>query len=158
MKKWAGIFLIFTMLFSSLAFAFLSSVGQPAQTQQAPQQEGLPADFVIDYRLSPLQFNQAMSAGLTVATYKYERNCLECANQRALLEGLVFSQEFSGQVILEEVESTGPPSLEVNSFLGGRTVESLDQESLVSAFCELVANPPLGCVVKQNLTGSGSVQ
>jgi len=158
MKKWVGMFLIGTMFFSSVAFAFLSSVNQPANTQQAPQQEGLPSDFVIDNRLSPLQFNQAMSAGLTVATYKYEKSCIECASHKALLESLVFSQEFSGQVILEEVESSGLPSLEVNSFLGSRTLDNINQESLVSVFCELVANPPLGCVTKQNLTGYGSIQ
>jgi hypothetical protein len=157
MKKWTGIFLIFTMFFSSLAFAFLSKVGDTAHIQQAPEPEGLPSDFIISYRLSPLQFNQAMSTGLTVATYRYEKSCLECANQRAILERLALSQEFSGQVILEEIESSGPASLEVNSFLGGRTIDDINQESVISVFCELVANPPLGCVTRQNLTGSGNL-
>ncbi|MBI4894776.1 MAG: hypothetical protein HY833_03505 [Candidatus Aenigmarchaeota archaeon] len=158
MKKWIGLFLIGTMFFSSLAFAFIS--GFDTQTQNiagAPQNEALPTNPIVDYRLSPVQFEQAMSIGLTVVTYRYEKTCLECADQRAFLEQIVTSQDFGGQVILEEVESAGPASLEVNSNFGGRSIDSIDQESAVKALCEFVASPPLGCVAMQNLTADGSL-
>jgi hypothetical protein len=159
MKKWVGLFLIGTMFFSSLAFAFLSGFSKQELGDQgaAPQNEALPTDPIVDYKLSPVQFEQAMAVGMTVATYRYEKTCIECVDQRAVLERLILSQDFNGQVILEEVESTGPPSLEINSYTGGRLLDSISQESEIQAFCEFVASPPLGCVTRQNLTAKGSL-
>jgi len=153
-----GLFMIGTMLFSSLAFAFLSSFGGPAQggAVGTQQNEALPTDPIVDYSLSPSQFNQAMALGLTVVTYRYDRECIECADQRALIEQIALSQEFGGQVILEEIEGSGQQHLEVNSNFGGRPIDTIDQESIVGALCELVASPPLGCVNNQNLGSADS--
>jgi hypothetical protein len=155
MKKWMGVALIFIMFSSSIAFAVVSSVTTPGQQHsQAPgmQIEELPTNPIIDYTLSPSQLNLAISQGLTVVTYKYEKTCIECADQRALLEQAVYSREFQGQIILEEIESSGPPSMEAVSFLGARSVESIDRESVVGALCELASNPPIGCALGQNIT------
>ena len=154
MKKWIGLFLVGTMFFSSLAFGFLSGFDSSSNLG-APQAEALPTEPIIDRRLSPVQFEQAMSIGLAVATYRYDKTCIECADQRGLLEQIVMSQDFGGQVILEEIEGAGPASLEINSNFGGRSLEKIDQESMVQAFCEFVASPPLGCVTNQNLAADG---
>lgn len=144
MKKWIGVALIGIMFFSTIAFAIIQSFSVP---QQPPQQEvQLPLDYVIDYKMTQMQFDEAVSRGVTVATYKYESGCAECASERALLEQIVTSPEFQGQIILEEVQESGSPKLEIRSFAGERSFETIGNDQIVAALCELVVNPPLGCI------------
>ena len=138
------------MFFSSIAFAAIQSFGPVVQDQTSQQATDIPTQQIIDYRMTPQQFQLALGRGITVATYKYSSDCVECLEQKGLLEQAVLSQEFNGQIILEEVETDEPTSLVVESYLGRRDVEKIDQQSLVNVFCELVAQPPIGCAVVQN--------
>ncbi len=150
MKKWIGILLIGIMFLSSIAFAVVQSLfsGQPPQQEQTNQnQAGLPSQLIIDYRMSPAQFQEAISRGFTVATYKYDKNCIACVDERGFIEQLVLSKDFQNQIILEEIEKNGESELEVASFFGKKKLENIDANSTIKVFCELVANPPLGCVV-----------
>lgn len=158
MKKWIGVILIGLMFFSSLAFAAIQSVTTVVQPGADQQAADIPTQQIIDYRMTPQQFQMALGRGLTVATYKYGKDCVECIDQRGLLEQAVMSQEFNGQIILEEIETTEPTSLVVESFVGRRDVESIDQQSLVNAFCELVAQPPIGCAVIQHQNDAAAQQ
>ncbi len=150
MKKWIGVALIGIMFLSSIAFAIIQAfpVDQSSQPQE-PGQAELPSQLILDYRMPTAQFNEVMSRGFTVATYKYDRDCIECADERSILEQIVLSQEFQNQIILEEIAQDGPSKLEVASAFGTKTLDKIDVNSTLEIFCELVANPPLGCAVKQ---------
>lgn len=154
MKKWIGVILIGLMFFSSIAFAAVQAFYTPVI--QTPQQQAadIPSEQIIDQRMSPQQFQAAIGRGLTVATYKYSNDCVECIETKGLLEQAVLSKEFNGQIILEEVETDEPSSLVVESFVGRREVQSMDQQSIVDVFCELVAQPPLACAVIQQQAAS----
>lgn len=147
MKKFIGIILIGIMFFSSIAFAAIQALYFAPQSQQGAQQQvELPQELVLDYRLSQAQFEDALSRGFTVATYKYDTDCLVCSEEMRLLEDFVLSQEFRGQIILEEVRSDGESELEVASFLGRKNIDEINSDSVKQVFCDLVANPPLSCV------------
>lgn len=147
MKKWIGLALIGIMFFSSIAFAALQSV-TPTNQLGGETFVSLPSQAIIDYKLSPQVYNEALSRGFTVATYSYDKSCVECIDERAQIEQIVLSQEFQNQIILEEIAESGASKLEIASLYGKRTLEKTDANSTISAFCEIVANPPLGCAVR----------
>lgn len=150
MHKSVGILLIGIMFFSSIAFAFIQAfytAPAPAVDQTAAQAQ-LPSQQIVDYALSGAQVSAAVSRGFTVATYTYDKSCLECANERGLLEQIALSKEFQNQIILQEVEGSGPSSLSMTSSFGQRTLDAIDENSTVAAFCDVVVSPPLGCVGK----------
>lgn len=134
------------MLLSLFAFPFFLAFGNQAAVQGGANQVTLPTQLVLTERMSPAQFNFAVQRGLTVATYTYDPTCTECQEEIQILEQIVFSQEFQSQIILEEIEGTGPSELEVNSFVGTTTVEEITQEEAAKVFCQMVASPPLECV------------
>lgn len=147
MKKWIGLALIGVMLFSSVAFAGIQSFysGQPAQaTQTTPNQ--LPAQQIVDYSLNADQLNLALTSGLTVATYTYDKSCVQCADERRLVEQIIQSKDFQNQIILEEIVGSGASKLAIESYLGKKTLDSITQNATVQTLCDLVVSPPLGCV------------
>lgn len=151
MKKLVGVIIIGIMFLSSLAFAGIQAVnfGQPSSQENNVQGNvELPSQVIIDYRLSPAQFNQVLARGFTVATYSYDKSCFECADERGFIERLVLSQEFQGQIILEEIERSGQSGLEVASVFGRKKLDAIEPNSTVEAFCELVVSPPVGCAVR----------
>lgn len=152
MKKWIGIVLIGIMFLSSIAIAVIQSVTfggvAPAQSQQQAQVT-LPSEPIIEQRMTSDQFAEAISRGFTVATYKYDRTCVECAEERRLVEQIVLSKDFQGQIILEEVRQPGNSSLDVASAYGEKTVGKIDFNSTIDAFCELAVSPPLGCAARE---------
>ena len=145
MKKWIGLVLIGIMFFSSIAFAIIQAAFVPQQPQ-APEQVQLPVDYVLDNKLTEEQYQEAIGRGLTVMTYRYEDGCAECGAERSLLEQIVLSQEFQGQIILEEVKESSETKLEMVSFTGSKSFSSIDQNEITQALCGIVINPPLGCV------------
>lgn len=152
MKKVIGFAVIGIMFFSTIAFAVVQSfyVGQNPGAHNAAQQDvELPGERIIDYRLSPAQFNFALSSGLTVATYTYDLACAECAEERQFVEQLVLSQDFQDQIILEEVQRSGASRLEVTSAFGSVVLNETDPDGITDAFCQLAVSPPLGCAVRQ---------
>ena len=146
MKKWIGIALIAIMFLSSIAFAIIQAFSLPQQPQQQQQTAELPADFILDYKLTQAQYDEALSRGFTVMTYRYDDNCSECFAERNLLEQIVMSKEFSGQIILEEVKESSDVKLEMTSFAGAKSFNNIDQNEITKALCDLVVNPPLGCI------------
>lgn len=153
MKKWISVALIGLMFLSSLAFAGIQSLyggfgGTNSPAAQSQEEAQLPSQAVIDYSLSPPQFNLAISRGVTVATYSYDKNCIECANERQFVESLALSREFQNQIVLEEIQRSGKSSLKIQSFLGSRTLEKIGQNETIKAFCDLVVSPPVGCVLR----------
>lgn len=145
MKKWIGLAMIGIMFFSLPAYAFFQGSFN-SQPQSGGEQAELPQDYVIDYSMSQAQFQNAVERGLTVATYRYSGDCAECPAEISLLESIVRSQEFNGQIILEELRDSGSPRLQMVSFAGERSLDSVDQQSVFSALCDLVVSPPLSCV------------
>lgn len=145
MKKVVGIVLIFIMFLSSIAFAAIGYVSGPQQ-QPAVQTEALPSQTIIDYRLSPVQLNVAMQSGLTVATYRYPLDCDRCFEERQFLESLVQSDDFQGQIILEEVQEGSESGLDIVSYVGSTSVSNMTSDSMQRGFCEVVVNQPLWCV------------
>lgn len=148
MKKLVGIVVIGIMFLSSLAFAAVQGFDSGSTQQQQAAQAELPSQLIIDYRMSSAQFNEVLSRGFTVATYKYDKGCVQCIDERRLIEQLVLSREFQNQIILEEVEQSGPSELEIASYLGRKKIDKIDTNSTLKAFCELVASPPVGCVLR----------
>jgi hypothetical protein len=150
MKKWIGVGLIAIMFLSTIAFAIIQALsfsGVPQAQEQQQQTNELPSEPIINYRLSGPQFNEAISRGLTVATYRYDPQCTECSEERAFLEQLVITGGFEGQVILEEIESPGKSNLEIVSYLDRRNMDEISQEQVFRTFCDLVAQPPVSCAV-----------
>jgi hypothetical protein len=145
MKKWIGLAMIGIMFFSVPAYAFF----QGSFTTQVPetnQQTQLPLDYIIDYKMTQDQYYHAIENGFAVATYRYSLGCAECGAERSLLEQIVMSREFQGQIILEEVQESGSPKLEIASFAGEKSFDKIEKDAVAAALCELVVNPPLGCV------------
>lgn len=152
MKKIIGLLLIGIMFLSGIAIAGVQTFsGDQASGQQSERVE-IPAQPIIDYRLSPAQLSEALSRGLTVMTYTYDRNCLECLNERVDIEQIALSKDFQNQIILEEVSrSSGNSTLEISSYFGSKTFDEFDTNSTIDSLCELVALPPLGCAVRKNI-------
>ena len=143
MKKWISLAIIGIMFFSSIAYAGIQGLYQPAATQQ--QQAELPGQLVLVEKMSQAQSDLVISRGLTVATYRYDATCVQCQAELKFLEDLVFSKEFQSQIVLEEVQEKGNSSLEITSFIGTRTLDRIEADTAFRAFCDYVANPPLAC-------------
>jgi len=149
MKKWIGVALIAIMFVSSFAIAGIQSFSPP-QTDAGRGQVELPSQPIIDYKMSSEQFSEALSRGFTVATYRYDGSCIECADERREIEQVVLSSEFQSQIILEEVQAPGRSSLEVESLFGKKALDTISVNSTLAALCEVATSPPLFCVNVQN--------
>lgn len=147
MRKWVGLLLIGVMLFSSVAVAGIQGLGIGGTQDQTAGQTQLPSQQIIDYRLSQEQFNQAVSTGLTIATYSYDKSCVECAGERGVVEQIALSKDFQNQILLEEIQQAGKSSLQIESLVGKKSLDSIAQNSTLKAFCDIVVSPPLGCTL-----------
>lgn len=133
-----ALFFIFLMVGSSIAYGILQAF-RPLKTKKVE----LPKSNIIDYELTPEQKNYLLADGKTIIEYSYNLSCVECLNQKALLEGL--TNQFSDQLFLQEIVASDS-SLTITSRYGQEDVENITQESIIDVLCELMINPPLGCI------------
>jgi len=143
-SAYLGIFLMFLMVGSTVAYAVLQAFNQPQQTAEEPK---LPKENIIDYELDRSQELYAIRYGKTILKYEYATACVECANEKALLESL--ARQFSDQLILEELSGADEASkLTITSYYGRRLLRNITEDTLVDTLCDLMSNPPVFCATK----------
>jgi len=132
-----AIFFIFLMVGSTVVYSLLQ-VFRPLQ-----QEIELPKSNIIDYELTPEQESYLLANGKTVIEFTYNLTCVECLDQKALLEGL--TNQFSDQLFLQEILA-GSSSLTMISRYGQEDLKNITQEAIINALCNLMTNPPVGCI------------
>jgi len=137
-----AIFFIFIMLFSTFAFSFLQTVWRPSEEEVT-----LPRENIIDYELTIEQEALALRLGKTIAKFYYYTGCLECGDRLSLLEYM--AQQFSDQIIVEEILTDGTTSLSIRSYYGEKNLVDATQEQIFDAFCELMTKPPIVCATRE---------
>lgn len=139
--KVAAMFLIFIMVFSTFAFTLLQSINPPQGEVK------LPEGNIVKYELTIEQEKLALNLGKTIAKFYYYNGCLECASQLGFLESA--ANQFSDQVIVEEILTDKTTSLSITSYYGQRMLTNATQEQMLDAFCELMIKPPIICATRK---------
>lgn len=145
-KAIIGLFLIFIMFGSSIAYAAIQPVLQPTTQEQieVPQ-----IGTIQNKELTQSQENLLLSRGVTILKFSYNPSCTDCMGNKTFVESILGSSEFGNQVILVETASDSSTKLEIVSFYGQKTITNLYQDDIVGALCELVAMPPYQCALSK---------
>lgn len=141
----AGIFLIIITVGSTLAYAVLRTI-QGAATEV--EEVTLPSQRIIDYKLSDEQKRLAIRNGITVLNFEYSPTDSNQQIDKALVESA--ANEFSNQVILEEISNTGMTQsrLILESFYGKQVLRAPTNEDLFDSLCDILTNPPVACATR----------
>jgi hypothetical protein len=143
-----GLFLIFIMFGSTIAYSILQSV-RFGETTEAE----LPKENIINYKLIPELKNLLLRQGRTVITYEYNLMCDNCLEQKNFLEQMVSSDQFKRQLFLEEVLSNSTektmPNIIIFSAYNQRILSNATQDEIIDALCEVVISPPVGCTLRK---------
>ena len=132
-----SIFFIFLMVGSTVVYSLLQVF--------SPTKQGLelPKSNIIDYELTPEQKSYLLANKKTILEFTYSLTCVECLNQKALLEGI--TNQFSDQLFLQETLASDS-SLAITSLYGQQDLKDITQEAVIDTLCNLMAVPPPGCV------------
>jgi hypothetical protein len=139
----AGLFMIFLMVGSTLAYAILQSF-----TPSQPEEEGieLPEQNIIDYRLTTEQYHYLLRAGKTIVEFEYSLACDECRDTKTWLEAA--TNEFSNQMLLIELvvsDSDALPIVRIESSYGRIVLSKPTTDEIMNSFCNLLTEPPIRC-------------
>lgn len=140
----AGLFMIFLMVGSTLAYAILQSFA-PSQSQEEEEIE-LPEQSIIDYSLTSEQYNYLLRAGITIVEFEYSLACEECRDTKTWLEAA--TNEFSNQMLLIELtvsDSDALPIVRIESSYGRRVLSKPTTDEMMESFCDLLTEPPIRC-------------
>jgi hypothetical protein len=140
----AGLFMIFLMVGSTLAYAILQSFA-PSQPEEEDEIE-LPEQSIIDYSLTSEQYNYLLRAGVTIVEFEYSLACEECRDTKAWLESA--TNEFSNQMLLIELtvgDSDALPIVRIESSYGKRVLSKPTTDEMMESFCDLLTEPPIRC-------------
>jgi len=136
---------IFLMLGSTVAYNILQSFRQTGYAIKLPEKN------IIDYELGIDTENYLLERGMTIVKFYYIQACLECSSQKYSLES--FADQYSNQIILEEILSNKTsgtfPSLIISSYRGQKVLENATDVEIMDAFCDLMFQRPLDCVIKK---------
>lgn len=141
----AGIFLIVITVGSTLAYAVLQTI---RQQNTVTEEVTLPSERIIDYKLSDEQKRLAIRNGITVLNFEYSPTDTNQQMDKALVESA--ANEFSGQVILEEISNAQMTEsrLILESFYGKQVLRAPTKEDLFNSLCDILTDPPVVCATK----------
>ena len=133
-----AMFFIFLMVGSTLAYSILQVF--------SPSEPGieLPEGNIIDYELTSEQEIRLLTNGKTILRFEYYLTCVECLDQKTLLEGL--TNQFSNQILLQEILTDDSTSLTITSRYGQEDLKNITQDTVIDSLCSLMADPPVGCI------------
>ena len=140
--KIAAIFIVFLMVFSSFAFIFVQTINPTPEKKVT-----LPTGNIVEHELEIDQERLALNMGKTIAKYYYYNGCLECIDKLAFLEYM--ASQFSGQIIIEKILTDSSASVTITSYYGQKILTNATQEEMMDAFCDLMIEPPIGCVTRK---------
>ena len=141
-----GLFLIFIMIGSSIAYGILQTF-TGTQTAQEDEIE-LPSQNIIDYRLNSEQYRYLLRIGKTIVELEYSLACDECREIKSWLEGA--ANEFSNQLMLIELvvgDSDALPIVRIESSYGRIVLSEPTPDEVMSSFCDLLVDPPRRCAI-----------
>jgi hypothetical protein len=149
MKKSAliGMFFILLMLGSSVSYVLLSAVSTPQNTGDETE---LPSTNIINYELNSEQEQLLLQSGMVLAKFSYSTGCSVCQQQKSYIES--FAKQHSTQILVEEIAGSvimENSELFVESGKGSYTVTNVTQDRVFDAFCKVMYQPPIDCVLNK---------
>jgi len=130
------------MMGSSITYAILSSLENPEEQTQIPNEK------IINFELNAQQRALLLQKYYTLIEYRYYNGCLECADTKNNLESLTVNSD--DQIYLQEIASdTSSVSVSIMSLRGQKTLNDPTNEEIQTAICNLIVNRPLWCVTSK---------
>jgi len=143
----AALLLMFLMTASMFAGPFLQSFNDA----EASEVE-LPTEKIIEYELTEEQENLLKLEGKTIVKFYHNLACDNCLEEKQWFESIVNIEEFSDQIVLEEITSNNTaelPSASVHSYIGQKFLpKGYTPEEVIDALCDVMIKPPVVCAVK----------
>lgn len=141
-QKLVVLFILLIFGMSTLAFVFLSIVGQTT-----PQEESIESP-VVERELSPYLESLYIQAGVTFLRYYYTEKD-DIYEYVGTLPGTLTAIDGSTQLVVERIQ-TDNRRLEIQSLYDNEDIDTLATEEIFLALCRHLISTPPECILQNS--------